>query len=94
MSEINTDFIQTKCGYCHFEIEEGKHPIIWNLYIHPQYRKQGHAKKLLQYVIKEIRDTGYIGEIDIEPDPREDSISYENLCKFYTDLGLNLIFRD
>jgi GNAT superfamily N-acetyltransferase len=94
MTEINTDFIQTKYGYCYFEIEAGKNPIIWNLYIHPQYRKQGYAKKTLQYVVNEIRQTGYGGDIDIEPDPRDDSISYENLCAFYLSLGLRLVCRD
>jgi len=90
MSEINSDFIQTKYGYCYFEIEQGKNPIIWNLYVHPQYRRQGHAKKIIQYVIDEIRQTGYSGEIDVEPDPRDNSISYENLCEFYTKMGLHL----
>ncbi len=94
MSEIITDFIQTKRGYCHYEIEQGKNPIIWNLYVHSQYRKQGHARELLQYCIDQIRKTGYTGEIDIEPDPRDGTISYEKLCEFYVSLGLRLIFRD
>ncbi len=90
MSEVNTDFIQTKYGYCYFETEQGKHPIIWNLYIHTQYRKQGHARKILQYAINEIRQAGFENEIDIEADPRDESISFEKLVEFYKSLGLNV----
>jgi GNAT superfamily N-acetyltransferase len=89
--EINDDFIHTKYGYCYFELEEGKCPIIFNLYVHPEYRRKGHARKLLQYVINEIMQTGYKGEIDIEAAPRENSIDRENLSCFYSALGLTVI---
>jgi GNAT superfamily N-acetyltransferase len=90
LDEINDDFIHNKYGYCYFEIEPGKKPIIFNLYIHPQYRKQGHAKKLLQYVINEIRQTGYTGEINIEAAPRQESIDFHNLAVFYLSMGLTV----
>lgn len=85
------DFIHRRYGYCYFEIEYGKRPIIFNLYVHPEYRRQGYARKLLQYVIDEIRQTGYIGEIDIEAVPREQSISKEKLESFYKNMGLAII---
>ena len=88
--EINDDFIHNKFGYCYYEIESGKHPIIFNLFVNPQYRRQGHAKWLLHYVINEIRQTGYKGEIDIEAAPRENSIDREKLVIFYASMGLNV----
>jgi GNAT superfamily N-acetyltransferase len=91
--EINDDFIHNKYGYCYYEIEPGKNPIVFNLYVHPQYRKQGHAKKILQYVINEIRQAGYLGQIDIEAAPRENSIEYEKLASFYENMGLHLMER-
>ena len=90
-NEIGEDFIHRKYGYCYFEIEHGKKPIIFNLYVHPEYRRQGYARKLLQYVISEIRQTGYIGDIDIEVSPRENSISKEKLESFYVSMGLTVI---
>src|SRR5512137_1370611 len=91
MSEITEDFIHNKYGYCYFEIEPGKNPIIFNLYVHPQYRKQGHAKKLLQYVINEIRQSVPEGVIDIEAAPREESICRDKLVGFYVSMGLNVL---
>jgi len=51
MDVINDDFIHNKFGYCYYEIEPGKNPIIFNLYVHPEYRRKGHAKQILEYVI-------------------------------------------
>ena len=92
--EIIEDFIQTRCGYCFYEVEPGKNPIIFNLYVHLQFRRQGHAKELLDYVMGKIRQTGWSGDIDIEVAPREESISAENLEQFYRKMGLNLINSD
>ena len=91
ISETNEDFIHTKFGYCYFEMEFGKNPIVFNLYVHPEYRKTGQAKKLLQYVINEIRQTGYSGVIDIEATPREQSIDREKLSDFYSGMGLHVL---
>jgi len=89
--EINDDFIHTKYGYCYYEIEPGKNPIVYNLYVHPEYRRQGHAKMLLYYVIEQIRQTGYQGVIDIEAAPREQSIDRESLAAFYGSMSLNVL---
>ena len=89
--EINTNFIHNKFGYCYYEIEEGKNPIVFNLFVHPEYRRRGHGKWLLDYVINEIRKTGYQGEINIEASPREESIGLDRLTSFYQELGLNVI---
>lgn len=89
MIENDENFIHNKFGYCYYSLEP--YPIIFNLYIEPEYRKQGHSKKLLQYVINEIRNTGWAGEIEIEAKPRENSINEERLIKYYEDMGLKII---
>jgi len=89
--EINTNFIHDKYGYCYYVIEPGKTPIIFNLFVRPKYRRQGHAKRLLQCVIDEIRNTGYRGIIDIEVRPREESVSAEKLTLFYASMDLNVL---
>ena len=91
MSEMEENFIHNRYGYCYFEVEEGKVPIIFNLYVHPEYRRTGKAKELLSYVICKIRSLGYTGDIDIESLPREQSISSESLSEFYRSLGLHVI---
>jgi len=83
------DFIQNKFGYCFYEITDTA--LIYNLYVHPEYRNCGNAKILLQHVINEIRAIGYIGVIKIGVDPREPEIDPRKLTSFYTKLGLKII---
>lgn len=92
MNDLKEDenFIQNKFGYCFYTLES-PYPIIYNLYIYPQYRMCGHSKLLLQFVINEIRKDGYTGEIRIQAKPQEDSISLENLIKYYKSMGLIVI---
>lgn len=52
--EENENFIHNKYGYCYYFIESNN-AIIFNLYVEPTYRKRGHAKHLIQLVIREIR---------------------------------------
>lgn len=80
------DFVQNRFGYCFYEVQEST-ALIYNLYVHPEYRLQGRAKVLLNHVINEIREAGYMKEIEIEVIPREDSINTEKLCSFYESLG-------
>ena len=47
------NFIQNKFGYCFYSL--GPCPLIYNLYVHPQYRRKGHSSKLLMFAISEIR---------------------------------------
>ena len=83
------DFIQNRFGYCFYSI--GKSCVVYNLYIHPKYRKQGRARKLLTFVINEIRESGYNGDIGIEVSPRGKSINLTSLTVFYKDMGLKII---
>jgi GNAT superfamily N-acetyltransferase len=85
----NENFIQNKFGYCFYALEE-PYPIIYNLYVHSQYRKCGYSRILLQYVINEIRKDGYIGEIMIKAEPQENSISLDILIKYYKSMGLKI----
>lgn len=85
------NFFHDKYGYCYYSIEPGKKPVIFNLYIEPEYRRKGHARKHLQFVINEIRKAGYQGGIEIEAIPRENSINLEKLVSFYKSLELEII---
>ena len=97
ISEIpkKDNFIQNKFGYCFYtlDINKERKATIYNLYVYPEHRKKGHAKRLITLVINEIRNEGYFGKIQICPDPKENSIPFFNLCKFYIKLGLKLIPR-
>jgi ribosomal protein S18 acetylase RimI-like enzyme len=88
--EERENFIHNKYGYCFYSVEDNT-AMIYNLYIEQNYRKKGHAENLIRLVIREIRGTGYNGEIQIEAQPREDSISIEYLVTFYERLGLRVI---
>ena len=78
------NFIQNKFGYCFYEVD--KDAIIFNLYVDPDYRRCGNAKKLLKYVINEIRELGHCGDILIEALPK-DGISRDDLILFYERMG-------
>jgi len=86
----NENFIHNKFGYCYYALEED-YSIIYNLYVEPQYRRSGHSKILLNYAINEIRKLEYYGEIQIQAVPREESISLDELIKYYKSLGLKIL---
>lgn len=85
--EENENFVHNKYGYCFYAIKDHA-AMIYNLYVESNYRKKGHAERLIRLVISEIRGAGYYGKIQIEARPREDSISIDNLITFYERLGL------
>ena len=88
LTQIENDY-----GSCQYNLEQdadGSYMHIYNLYIEPKFRKQGHAKELLKFTIKHIRDSGYEGEIAVVAAPEEDSISKEDLTNFYESLGLTV----
>ena len=87
----NENFIQTKYGYCFYVMDS--RPFIYNLYVHPQYRRHGCSKVLLGLVIGEIQKSGYKGEIGIQAEPRENSIGLEYLTEYYKSMGL-IVFED
>lgn len=87
--EEHENFIHNKYGYCYYALPENESPIIFNLYVEPEYRRQGHARKLLHYVINEIRNT-HLCKIETEVQPRENSINSEALISFYKSMGLRI----
>ncbi len=89
---IKDDFVQTAYGYCFYNFE-GKNAFIYGLYVYPKHRRQGKARRLLVLVIDEIKATGYDGEIEIEVDPKENSITKEDLENFYRSMGLRVYSR-
>ncbi len=82
------NFINTQYGYCYYDLKDY---FIYNLYINKDYRHKGCAKRLIEYAINEIRQTGYIGDIGIQVEPRENSISKADLINFYERMGLKII---
>lgn len=83
------DFVQTRFGYCFYEVKEDS-ALVYGLFVHPEYRMQGKAKRLLMMVIAEIRNTGYRGGIEIEAIPKEDGVDLDLLIKLYTSMGLKV----
>jgi len=89
--EEHENFIHDKYGYCYYSMGHTKNPVIFNLYIEPEHRRKGHARKHLQFVISEIRKAGYSSEIEIEVSPREDNVDHEILSLFYKSIGLTIL---
>jgi len=84
----NENFVQNKFGYCFYSL--GPCPLIYNLYVHPQYRRCGSSKRLLELAIGEIRESGYNGEIYVQVKPKENSISLNGLTEYYKRMGLTI----
>jgi ribosomal protein S18 acetylase RimI-like enzyme len=82
-------FIHTDYGYCYYTLEEI--PILFGLYVEPEFRRQGHARWLVQECIKMIHKNGYKGKIMIEAKPKENSITTEALINFYKKMGLTVL---
>lgn len=83
--------IKSIFGYCYFAFETdsvGSYVHIYDLYIYPEYRKQGKARELLKTAINGIRQLGYTEEIHIVASPTEDSIDKLKLVSFYRSMGL------
>jgi len=80
------NFVQMKFGYCFYTLSPC--PFLYNLYVYPEYRRQGHSRELLKMAIFLIRENGYAGDIKIEVRPREGSIEDEILQRYYESLGL------
>lgn len=87
-------FVENAFGYCFYELvceTYDNKPLIYNLYVYPEHRMHGEATHLLRLAISAIRDSGYAGEIVVEVQPRENSISVEKLSSFYESNGLTCV---
>ncbi len=89
--EDNQNFIHNKFGYCYYQICETDGALIYNLYVEPEYRQKGHARHLVELVIREIKATGYTDEIMIQAQPRENSVDVVSLVSFYKRMELTVI---
>lgn len=79
-------------GHCHYCVcKDNNCSMIYNLYIEKEYRRQGHAKQLVETAINEIRKTGYEGDIKIVAEPEEESIKKQDLIEFYEKMNLKII---
>lgn len=94
MAEPMMDFIHTPYGYCYYHLDkpvsDGGTYLIYGLYVNAEFRRRGHAKRMLKFLIDEIRNTGYDGEIYVKASPEQNSISTDALIKFYRTLGLTV----
>ena len=83
------NFIGNKYGHCFYDIKEG---LIYNLFVEPPYRNQGHGRRLLSKILNLLYREGFQeGEIKIQCKPMENSIDYNRLKKFYKILNLKII---
>lgn len=93
MVEPMMNFIHTPYGYCYYHLDkpvsDGGTYLIYGLYVHAAYRRKGHARRMLKFLIDEIRAAGYDGEIYIKAEPEENSISVYALTDFYRGMGLS-----
>lgn len=81
--------IKTEFGSCEYDFEVD-YVHIYNLFVYPQYRRQGKAREILQLAIAAIRETGYTDEIKIVAQPKDNSIDVDKLIKFYKEMGLEV----
>lgn len=88
------NFIHTPYGYCYYHLDKpvssGGTYLIYGLYVYAEYRRKGHSKRMLRFLIDEIRNTGYAGVIYIKAEPEENSISIDALVKYYQEMGLTV----
>lgn len=84
------NFIQNKFGYC-FYAQNGGLPLVYNLFVHREYRGRGAARRLVLMVIKEIRENGYTGKIFVQAKPMEASVDPQKLINFYSSIGLTIL---
>lgn len=86
----NQNFVHNKYGWCYYETTSPRMALIYNLYVKKEYRRQGKARHLIELVLAELNTMG-IKKFDIKVEPYEDSISVEDLIKFYESMGLRVI---
>lgn len=65
--------------------EYGRTALIWDLFVHPDHRRKGIAKKLMQYALKRAKEYGFTTatlEWTLRDTPRE-------IAWWYADLGFD-----
>ena len=69
------EFVHTKYGWCYYTHAKPT-PLIYNLFVHPEYRGLGKGKRLLKMAVFEIMSNGHVAgdTIQIEASPTEPGI--------------------
>ena len=57
------------------------------VYIYPEHRRQGHARRILAAALEEIKKTGF--QIKLAALPKEESIDQNDLVSFYESMGFS-----
>lgn len=82
------DVIKNKFGYCKYGFEDN-YVHIYDLFIYPEFRQQGQARKILKEVIDAIRKL-YNGTIQIVANPKEIFVDKCKLKQFYKSMGFEV----
>lgn len=86
------NIISNEYGHCHYCVcKEENCSMIYNLFVEEEHRRNGKGKEFTKRAINNIRATGYKGDIKIVAEPEENSISKEDLVKFYEKMGLTVV---
>ena len=70
------------------EIGSKPYMLISHVYVYPEYRCQGHARRLLAEAIKTMKMSGL--PIRLAALPTEDNINMEDLVNFYESMGFDV----
>ena len=88
-------YVSTEYGYCYYDIESYEYPLIYNLFVHPEFRNQGKSKQLLALVISSIRGTGSTLPITISAVPFDScDVDRTKLESMYVGLGLIVLSKE
>jgi ribosomal protein S18 acetylase RimI-like enzyme len=66
-----------------YEVEGEEYIKIDNLFVKPEYRGQGFARKLLTQAIEMIQKQAPGLEVKIVPEPKDDQTTFTRLAAFY-----------
>lgn len=83
MSKADYFIVRNRYGYCKYDVIKGV-CFIFDLYIKPEYRKEGHATNIL----KEIKSQSRCKRFFIQAVPYEDNIPKDVLVRFYNKMGI------
>lgn len=85
-------YIATEYGHVYYDVDNYEIPLVYRLYVAPEFRRQGKARLLLSTVIGMIRQLGFSCSIMIHAEPFGDcAMSKEQLEDFYASAGLIVV---
>ena len=85
-------YIATEYGHVYYDVDSYEIPLVYRLYVDPEFRRQGKARLLLSIVTDVIRKLGFTCSIMIHAEPFGDcQMSKEQLEDFYLSAGLIVV---